>query len=424
MFIQITQCFPLNSLHPLLHHEGGPDGGFALGPQHLHHRRVRLVGLGREGNGVPRQALRPVHRSAHQRVRGGHHGAQDAHGSVVGGLDHQIDEAGDHLDPFERGVLDVIEDVRQAESGMGGQAQDRLGSVSGATGGDLGVEGVAEDGICQLGLEVPFPLGSFHDFGVLEEPSQRAGRLLLRELGSLKGIVLGIVPAEGAVLDDPRRVVVVAVGVVSHQERKELPGQQEMRQVVRLHLLVESVLGEIVGKRQDPRVVAQAEQTLGAPRPDGVGGPPDGGEILQVAIDGHKVAGRNRRAELLERGFRPLRRAVQEEDGSPVLASGPGGGKSRPGRRSWNRIGGRFELRCEPRMIHYSHDFFHPVRVCEIDRFLLLFCFLKHYSTQALTCDDKHFPGDIRKPSFESRIFALEEVFDYTFDNAHLSVLL
>mmetsp|Transcript_9243 Transcript_9243/g.19393 ORF Transcript_9243/g.19393 Transcript_9243/m.19393 type:complete len:211 (+) Transcript_9243:530-1162(+) len=209
---------------------------------------------------------------------------------------------------------------------MGGETQNLrlVGSL------EFVVQGVAKNGIRQLGLGVTGKLGSFHGHAAsFLGSSEHTVCLLLGQTGSLESGLGRPFSSDRGVLNDPG----VTAGTVGRflEQRKELPRDQKVREMVRLHLHVVSVPGDRVGNRHDTGIVAQAIQTLRSVLvvPDFVAGPAAGREILEIAIDRDKGPVGNGFLQFLEGVLGPFRGTVQQKDGSIVIGNGSGGDEPR-----------------------------------------------------------------------------------------------
>ncbi|VEU36163.1 unnamed protein product [Pseudo-nitzschia multistriata] len=214
----------------------------------------------------------------------------------------------------------MISKIGTRTTGMGAQAQNVF-AVSILAGLDLVMQALRKDRIGEFGLMVSVPFATLHKsvFGV---SSKHAVLLLFEKVLFFQPVVWGHVPGARAVLDNPSITVFLRS---SNDEGKELLGEQKMREMVCLHLLIKTVcLGNFVRNRHDSGIVREAIDGLVALVLDCLGSRADGRKVLEIAVDGHKLSVRNRGPELFQGRDRPFRRAVQQENFTPVFCRGFG----------------------------------------------------------------------------------------------------
>mmetsp|Transcript_1611 Transcript_1611/g.3644 ORF Transcript_1611/g.3644 Transcript_1611/m.3644 type:complete len:272 (+) Transcript_1611:440-1255(+) len=196
---------------------------------------------------------------------------------------------------------------------------------SGRDGNDLGalllqlvVEGEGEHDVGQLRLLVARPPWRREIHGV-ERRATVAAQSVLLALGEEARLEACRVLARPARVVHDARLAGALGGLF--EEREQLPGEQEVREVVRLHLDVVAILGALVVHGHNAGVVAQHIETLRAGRDDSGGGRADRLKVHQIAVDRRQLRARHQVLNRLEGGVGALRLAVQHQHMGALLSA-------------------------------------------------------------------------------------------------------
>ena len=218
---------------------------------------------------------------------------------------------------------------------------EALHPVAGPGGGTV-VEGIGKQKVGELGLPVARPF---------LQPREAVPAEIAAILPQIPGnqLLPRFAAGAGTVVDDARLAAQFGGPL---EQRPDLVGQQEMRQVVRLHLHVEAVDGGLVGHAHDAGIVAQdVASRTGEFIPQPLAGLADAVEARQVARDQSRVGAGF--AQQAQRTVGAFRGTVEHDDPRTEFSAGSrqhqSGAGSAPGDQ--DRLAGHFRERTDERVV-------------------------------------------------------------------------